>query len=502
MPPPGTRLLAPLALALLAARGAGQMSFTLTPDPTAQAWTVEGRLANPERGALDFVFPRWTAGAYHLADFGRGVEELAARGVDGEALAVERLDASRFRIAAEGEAEVLVRYRAGSLAGGSAFSNGVIDVEANRITTEYAYVNPPSLFGFVADGLDRPVELRLTLPPEWRAATVLERDETGAYRAPSYFRFEDSPLLLSPRLEAFDFEVDGKQHRVSVHGVKPELAKRVAQTCEEIAVAASALLGGLPYSHYHFLIGFVPEAAGSGLEHSFSTLILLHPSMPLGALQPVVAHELLHAWCGERIHVEALHRPDYTQPLETGTIWVNESITQYLTLHVLLRAGLIERTYFFDALLGKHDRLSPDAGARSLTSVSRAAAREMNTLEGLMAFASKMYGQGPRTMLALDLAMRRASRGEHGVVDLVARLGHDYADQGRGFPEDGVFALVNALAGADLSEFHDRFIDGADEPDPAADLDVLGYTLEDGQVREVEQPDEAQLRARDDFFGP
>lgn len=485
----------------LATAAAGQTSYTATPDLGTRTWEVTGRLANPAEAPLELWFPRWTPGAYHLADYGRAVQGLEAADGDGAPLAVERVSDSLFRIAAQGEPVVHVRYRAASLAGDSFYSNGVIDVEANRIRDGYAFLNPPSLFGFAAHGLDEPFELRLVLPEGWRAASALERDAEGDFVAPSWYRFEDSPLLLSPSLRSERFEVDGTPHHVALHGADEQQAARIARACASIAGAASRLLGGLPYERYHFLIGLVPEGGGSGLEHSDSTLILLHPAMDMGSIQTIVAHELVHAWCGERIHVEALRRPDFTRPLRTGTIWFNESVTHYLTQHVLLEAGLLDREGFFAAVLGGMGHAPPEVSKRSLAAVSREATEGMNTIEGLMSFAAKLYGEGPRTVLALDLAMREASGGEHGIVDLVERLGDLYHEQGRGFPEDGLFEHVNALAGADLGEFRDRYVEGPEAPPLAEELAELGFVVEQGRVRSVPEPTPAQLAARAAFFG-
>ena len=95
-----------------------------------------------------------------------------------------------------------------------------------------------------------------------------------------------------------------------------------------------------------------PGAEGSGLEHEDSTLILLTDQLPSGKfgddiLWSVVAHEYMHLWTAERIKVESLMRPDYTRPVDTSTLWVNEGITEYFTQHILLRAGLKDREGFF-----------------------------------------------------------------------------------------------------------------------------------------------------------
>jgi predicted metalloprotease with PDZ domain len=296
------------------------------------------------RPTLDFWFPLWTPGAYHVADYGRFVKELKAFDEKGAELAVERdADELGHFVVHPGLArELVVRYQAEPCSSGQ-FTNKVIDVEANRIAAAYAYVNPPSLFGFVPERANEPCASRCTCPPAGRPPRCSSPTRRAASRRPRTTSFEDSPLLFSPTLETATFEVDHKPHRVSAHGRSAADVQTIAAGCKRIVEAGSKLMNGLPYDRYQFLYGFVDAAGGSGLEHSFSTLILTGPRTGIGEhdheFWGVTAHEYFHLWCAERIHVAEIHHPDLTQPLETGTIWLNEGVTEYFSRHLLLHAG-------------------------------------------------------------------------------------------------------------------------------------------------------------------
>ncbi len=486
----------------LPALPSAQVEYRLRFDPAEKdpSWQVEARFPGRGEETLDYWIARWTAGAYHVADYARFVPELTATDERGTTLAVERPETSHFVVrGAGGAGEILIRYRARSLTD-SVLSNDVIDVEGNRIRPAYAYVNPVSLFGFVPARIDEPVRLAVELPAGWKAATVLERDAQGRYEAPSYYRFEDSPLLFSPTLETARFEVEGKPHEISVHGRPRTEVEKIAEGCRKIVAAGSSLMQGLPYDRYHFLFGFVPEAQGSGLEHSFSTLILLNEEIRSvsDSFWDIVAHEYFHLWCAERIHVQGIERPDYTRPFVTGTIWVNEGVTEYMTRHVLLQAGMIDQAELLGALAGPLPFSGPQA---SWTAVSRDFGGEGQPLMTVaMPFMMKMYMLGPRTILALDLEMRRASGGERGVLDLLRFLRWAYVEKQRGFDEDEMSALIDGVAAADLGDFYRRFIDGPEVPDLAPLLAVIGYRVDGERVVPLESPSEAQLAARQDFF--
>ena len=487
-------------LGFLATPLAAQFDYSLSFDTEKREWSVEGRFGNDSGEDIDFWIARWTPGAYHLADYGRYVQGVRARNGDGKELEVERVSDSHFRITAEGAREITVDYIATAISTSLVTQEGmVLDVESNRITPKYAYVTPVSLFGFVPGRLDEPYSLDVELPDKWKSATVLKRDDKGIYRAASYYRFEDSPLFFSPTLTTVNTSAAGRPLDVTVHGRTGDELREVVEGCVSIAEAACALMGGAPYDRYHFLIGFVPEAQGSGLEHSFSTLVLVNSQIEVSGVWGLIAHEFFHLWCAERIHVEGIRNPDYTKRFETGTIWVNESMTEYMTQHVLLQAGIFDERDFFAAVAPtpQLDMMTKDLPAQTQTSRD---AGGWESMQDLMKFAMKMYAQGSRTMFGLDMAMRRVSKGERGVVDALRYTLAEYSDKGRGFPEGGMVEILGKVAGGDLSEFYDRHIDGTDAVDFDEYLDVIGCELDGDRIQKLENPTDTQAAALADFF--
>ncbi len=491
-----------LALGSFAPRAAAQFDYSLAFDVQQRTWQVEGSFANTaEAGAdVDFWIARWTPGAYHVADYGRYIDTLAASDGSGRELDVTRVSDSHFRIAAGSAERITVRYEALAISTGLATAEGMIlDVESNRITSDYAYVTPVSLFGFVPGRLDEEFSLSVETPRDWKTATVLKRNDAGAYRAESFYRFEDSPFFFSPTLTTVETTAGGKPLDVTVHGKNKEGMREVVERCASIADAACELMGGAPYDRFHFLIAFVPEGAGSGLEHSFSTLVLANPQSELPGVWSLIAHEYFHLWCAERIHVEGIRRPDFTQPFETKTAWLNESMTEYMTKHVLFHAGLCDEAELFRSVApqAQFERMVGQMPSHTETSL---AASSWASMDDLMAWSMKMYMQGPRTMFGLDLRMRNASNGERGVVDLLRYALNEYSNQGRGFPEDALPGMLEKVAGGDLGGFWESHIDGTEPLDISNDIGVLGLEWVDGEIRMLEAPTEAQQAALADFL--
>ena len=196
--------------------------------------------------------------------------------------------------------------------------------------------------------------------------------------------------------------------------------------------------------------------------------------------------------------MQEIHHPDLTQPLETGTIWVNEGITEYFCRHLLLHAGFYDedellQSYFENPGIEGMVRRQP------WTEVSRATA-DWAGMNDLMAFALRMYMLGPRTIFALDMELRRATSGERGVSDLLHYLMENYVAEDRGFGEEELDDVLLAIGGESAVAFYERYIDGSELPDPAQFLEVIGHRLANGRVESLPEPSPAQLRARADYF--
>lgn len=500
-------LLPPPAVGQTRAAGGDGARYVVALDRAATRWRVTATFDHGG-GPFEAWFQRWTPGAYHLADYGASVEQIVAHDGAGGELPLERDGPCRVVVADAPAGPIALEYVAAPCAQRDVNERMILSVEGNRIASDYAYVSPNSLLCFVRDQVDLPCEVRYELPPGWKAACALDERAPGTFAAPSWWRLEDSPALFSATQETATFEVDGVPHAVTLHGAAPGRADEIAQRCRRLAEAAAAWMQRLPYPRYHYLLACLPgELGGAGLEHADSSLIVTGDVM-LGTPEydHLLAHEYFHAWCAERIKVDALVRPDFTAPLRTGTIWANEGITEYFCRHLLVSAGLQTRAQFFAGLSqqGREARMMrPLIGEEGWTAIARAAP-DWDEMGDLMRFSARHYPAGSFTVFALDLEMRAASGGERGIADLLRFLMAAFADRGRGYGEDELVRLVAGVAQADLDDFFARHIEGGELPTVKERLALIGFTTRGGMQEMVPLPEPTaeQAAALEDLFTP
>lgn len=459
---------------------------------------------------FEFWLPRWTPGGYHLADFAKFVEDISAEDADGKSLKITEVEEPRhWTIDPGNSTRVVIRYKLDHSSPGG-FDPNALDMEANRITKRYAFINSTSLFGFVPELLEKPAEFDLDFPENWKVATPLTKNKNGAYTAPNYYRLEDSPLLASPKLIIEEWKVDGIPHALACYGKSESDVKMMAAQCEQIATAAKRLMGSLPYDHYIFLLSFANDSiGGGGLEHTFSTLILLPGMVPASAseVKHVLAHEYFHLWNAERIHVDKLQKPDYTKPLNTGTIWLNEGATEYMSFLLLTQAEVETRKRFFAEMSQKNAGVhSGPEGRKSIVESSRA--WSSGPMSNLMEIVLNVYERGAVTTFAMDLMIRAKTDGKLGMADVFKYLMEHYVNKDKGYGEDELPEIIKKAVGVDMKSFYDRFIAGSELPDLDEYLKPIGLKMNRGAnglparggFHELEDVTDAQKALRDKFF--
>lgn len=436
------------------------------PEPHSHLFHVEAHVEAPG-DACELVFPVWTPGSYLVREFARHVEGLVAEDGDGRPLEVVRTDKHRLVVRARGAARAVVRFRV--------YANE-LSVRTCHLDGTHGFLNGAAVFPFVPARAGKPHVLEIEPPPGWRVATALEGGPT-VFTAADYDELADSPVEIGTH-RTVRFEAMGKPHEIAIWGRGNLDEARLAADARKVVETLGAMMGGLPYDRYLFILHLTDKRRG-GLEHARSTTLNVQrmgffPRETYEETLGLLAHEFFHVWNVKRLRPAALVPFDYSREQYTRLLWWFEGATSYYEQVALARAGILSPKRWLEALGKALTSLERTPGARkmSLEEASFLAwVKHYRPDENSPNSAISYYLKGELVALALDLALRRAGRS---LDQLLLALYERH--QAGGVPEDGVERLAAELLGADAARrFFDRFVRGTAPLE--LDTEVVGVRL-------------------------
>jgi predicted metalloprotease with PDZ domain len=484
-----------------ASRSPRATTFTVAmPRPATHLYEIEMRVAPfaTPVDAFDLVLPVWTPGSYLVREFSRHVRDLSVEGPLGNALPVVKVEKNRWRAGLTDEPSpgpFTVRYRV--------YANE-LTVRTSHLDASHGYGNGANLFFYVDGRMEEPHDVAFDLPVGWKATMPLPR-RRGSYRAADYDELVDSPFECGTH-RTWEFRAAGVPHTLAVWGSGNEEPRRLVRDLTAIVRAAARMFGSLPYERYVFLAHLAPGARG-GLEHRASQSVAMDPFTfaPETAYRDALrlfSHELFHAWNVKRIHPKSLGPFDYTKEAYTRDLWAMEGITSYYQELLLVRAGLQEPRHLLEELakaLQGH-RNTPGAAVQSaeLASVD-AWIRAYRPDENSPNVAESYYRRGMLIGWALDLTIRRATRGRRSLDDVLRRLFRRWGAKGLAYPDGELETSASAAAGRDLGGFFHRYVRGTGSPPFERLLPAFGWTLREKPEKDADGETPARVRTVADF---
>jgi predicted metalloprotease with PDZ domain len=457
------------------------------PRPATHLFEITMRIASfaSPVDAVDLVLPVWTPGSYMVREFSRHVRDLTAEGPFGNALTVVKVEKNRWRVGLTDDPSpgpFTVRYRV--------FAHE-LTVRTSHLDTTHGYGNGANLFFYVEGRKDEPLEIAFDLPRGWKATMPLPR-RGRAFRAVDYDELVDSPFECGTH-RTREFRVAGVPHTLAVWGDGNEEPRRLVRDLTALVKAAAGMFGSLPYARYAFFVHLAPGARG-GLEHRASQSVAMDPFTfaPESAYRDALrlfSHELFHAWNVKRIHPRPLGPFDYTKEAYTRDLWAMEGITSYYEELLLVRAGLQEPKHLLEELAKalKGHRDTPGAALQSAEIASFDAwIRAYRPDENSPNVAESYYRRGMLVGWALDLTIRKATRGRRSLDDVLRRLFRRWGAKDLAYPDGEVERAASAVAGRDLGRFLDRYVRGVGSPAFERLLPAFGWALREKPEKDAD----------------
>jgi predicted metalloprotease with PDZ domain len=328
----------------------------------------------------------------------------------------------------------------------------------------------------------RPHEVRVELPAAWkRVETALEpvSGSPNTFRAPDFDTIVDSPIIIGNPVTR-EFIVDGKKHTVVFEGDTAMIdADRVAADVQKIVNQGKAVMGSLPYPHYHFMT-MVTEASGA-LEHKNSYLGMTNrfATRTRGAYLGFIgtlAHEYFHNWNVKRLRPVELGPFDYENENYVKTLWVAEGFTDYYADILNKRAGIETTDEYLNALSNQIEQVQTIPG-RLVTPVNMASfdtwIKQYRPDENTANMSINYYPKGAVIAFLLDAKIRKATNGARSLDTGMQWAMQRYSGD-KGYTPDQFYAVMSEAAGTDLKGWFAKTAESTEELDYTEALEYFG----------------------------
>lgn len=278
-------------------------------------------------------------------------------------------------------------------------------------------------FMYLVEDDHLPCRVTLRLPPDWVAATGLDRVQT----APMEFTASSEPMLLDApilvgRLHSWVFTVNGAPHQASYLpvGAAPGLdTVALVNAIRKIVRGCADLFGGSPFHHYSFLL---EEGRVGALEHANSVTIgIPTSSLAAGAqdLYEEFAHEYFHTWNLMSIRPSSYTGLNYGPQQQSPGLWFSEGVTMFYADLICRRMGLrvedSSRPAHLAALIRRYyENTGNTVFPPSMVSLAA------NALPGPLGdYSASTHVQGELLGVCLDLLIRDGTDDQHSLDDVM-----------------------------------------------------------------------------------
>lgn len=438
------------------------------PQPESHLFEVVLHLQGWKLAILDLKLPVWTPGSYLVREYAKHLQNFSANAGE-QSLPWRKLSKNHWQVETSAIAQtssdstITVRYRV--------FANE-LSVRTNHLDATHGYFNGAALF-FRIPGLEQqPISVTIVPPKsEWHVTTPLPAvpDQPNTFQAADFDTLVDSPFEVGSH-QLHQFEVLGKSHELAIWGKGNVNPAKMISDIEKIIEVEAALFGGLPYERYIFLLHLSSQGNG-GLEHKYACS-LNYPRFGFrdrdkyNRFMQLVAHEFFHLWNVKRIRPKALEVFDYDCENYTPSLWFSEGTTSYYDLVIPLRAGIYDDKSFLNNL-GKEitryqatpGRLVQPLSESSFDAWIKLYRPDANSGNSQISY----YLKGEMVSLLLDLLIRERHGNSRSLDDVMRQMWQQFGKAEIGFTPEQLQEVIESVAGADLNDFFERYIDDTQE---------------------------------------
>ncbi|MFY0627957.1 MAG: M61 family metallopeptidase [Reichenbachiella sp.] len=430
-----------------------------------------------ELKSIDLFLPKWRPGRYEASDFAVNLKNLKIFDSKGEEIPYIQIQSNGWRLSLGNSNEFTVQYT---------FYANKMDAGNSVVNDEQLYINFVNCILYAQELIDKPINLSLNIPNNYKVECALKRNKKGDLLAENYHELVDSPLLASAKLNILEYTISKTNFKIIFMGKHPLKNKDILDDFRKFTQKQCDVMGGFPCSEYLFFIQSLDYKHYHGVEHKRSTVLVLGPNTEAfkddyyEKLMGVASHELFHSWNVTRIRPAEMSPYNYKDEINFDTGFVAEGFTTYYGDHFLITSDTYTTEQYLKELNTLCNRHFSNFGRFRISLIETSKRLWLDGYKNI--FPSNkvsIYVKGALSSLILDLNIRKATNHQSSLIDVVKTMYNQYTFEHGGYSSKQVFQLLKELGGTHVDSLAQSLIEGSSDIEPLLiqALDFVGFKL-------------------------
>ncbi|UZR95851.1 M61 family metallopeptidase [Chondrinema litorale] len=416
------------------------------------------KITYSSKGKKECIFrlPSWRPGRYELQNFAKNVRDFIANDVEGNTLSYLKTNKDTWIVNTESVDEISINY---------SYYARQMDAGGTWVDDSQWYINWITCAMLADESFNETHQVELDIPSSWQVAGSLEKVNSNTLKATSYAELVDSPIIASDNLTHLKYDCNNSTFHIWFQGNVNIDKPKVIDAFSKFTKSQIELFGAYPAKEYHFLYQILPYPNYHGVEHAKSTVITLGPDYAFNTEKVyndflgVSSHELFHAWNITRLRPSEMVPYQYFNENYFPTGFIAEGITTYYGDYILKRSGVFDAKQYIKELNIIIKRHFHNNGRLHATLTDSSMELWLDGYDkGIPGRKVSIYVKGALAALILDLQLRKDSKGEKSLDDVMRLMWNKHEKSG--YTIENYKEAVSEIAGKDMSSYFEMFIEG------------------------------------------
>lgn len=418
------------------------------PNPLTHLLHIELRFQINNQPSLDLILPAWRPGRYELAPFAENIQRFTVKDEIGNSLTWKKTRPNIWTVDTDRVSEVIVSYQ---------YYANKMDAGNSVLDDRQIYINFINCIFYTQLHQTEAIRLTIDIPTSYKTSCSLPLTAAGVYQANNHQQLVDAPLLASPDLKTLNYEAGGCQFTIAILGACPLTDEEIINDFKKFSESQTAAMGGAPTQQYDFIIQSLDYPHYHGVEHQNSTVLVLGPNDEsqrdayYEKLMGVASHELFHAWNVTRIRPTELSPYQFDSETMTDTGFVTEGFTTYYGDLFLKQSGVFTQDEYFKEINTLLKRHFENYGRFESTLIQSSQNLWVDGYKNI--FPSKkvsIYVKGALCALILDLTIRKNTKHEAHLIEVIKRLYAHHTYEKGGYTQVDVYRILQEVGDESL----------------------------------------------------